>query len=312
MKKSVLLAAFGVACVSILGAAPANAQATRTWVSGVGDDVNPCSRTAPCKTFAGAISKTAVNGEINCLDPAGYGAVTITKSITIDCEDTQGSILAAGTTGVIVNITAATDTLKQVRLRGISINGAATGIRGVNFVAGSSLHLDEMFIQGFTNEGVLMNSAGGDLVVRDSLFTGNQGSAIRTLSTTAGSAGIIHVSITRTTMHMNQQGARFEGNSFGVVSNSSASNNTLNGFVVFPQSIGGAEMNIVDSTANNNKQFGVFAGGTGQTGVVRIFNLTAFHNTSNQLSIGAGGSILSNGRNHIGAPTNAPGVFTDQ
>ena len=312
MKKSVLLAAFGVACVSILGAAPANAQATRTWVSGVGDDVNPCSRTAPCKTFAGAISKTAVNGEINCLDPAGYGAVTITKSITIDCEDTQGSILAAGTTGVIVNITAAADTLKQVRLRGISINGAATGIRGVNFVAGSSLHLDEMFIQGFTNEGVLMNSAGGDLVVRDSLFTGNQGSAIRTLSTAGGAAGIIHVTVTRTTANRNQQGIRFEGNSFGVVSNSTASNNTLNGFVVFPQSVGGAEMEIVDSTANNNRQFGVFAGGVTFAGVVRIFNLTSFHNTTNQLQINAGGSILSNGRNHIGTPTVAPAPFTDQ
>lgn len=99
------------------------AQATRTWVSGVGDDVNPCSRTAPCKTFAGAISKTATNGEINCLDPAGYGAVTVTKSITIDCEDTQGSILAAGTTGVIINM-AAGDSKKAFRLRGVSINGA--------------------------------------------------------------------------------------------------------------------------------------------------------------------------------------------
>src|SRR5215218_7056741 len=77
-----------------------SAQATRTWVSGVGDDVNPCSRTAPCKTFAGAISKTATNGEINCLDPAGYGTVNVTKSITIDCEDTQGSILSSGTNGV--------------------------------------------------------------------------------------------------------------------------------------------------------------------------------------------------------------------
>jgi hypothetical protein len=296
----------------MLGAAPAHAQATRTWVSGVGDDVNPCSRTAPCKTFAGAISKTATNGEINCLDPAGYGAVTITKSITIDCEDTQGSILAALTTGVIVNITAATDTLKQVRLRGISINGASNGVRGINFIAGSSLHLDEMFIHGFTNEGVLMNSAGGDLTVRDSNFTGNGGSAIRTLSTTAGAAGIIHVSVTRTTANRNQQGIRFEGNSFGVVSNSTASNNTINGFVVFPQSVGGAEMNIVDSDANNNRQFGVFAGGTGQSGVARIFNLTAFHNTTNQLSVNAGGQILSNGRNHIGTPTNTPGVFTDQ
>src|SRR5678816_2142652 len=100
-------------------ATPVNAQATRTWVSGVGDDANPCSRTAPCKTFAGAISKTATNGAINCLDSAGYGAVTITKSITIDCEDTQGSILASLVNGVIVNSSTA-----HVKLRGISINGA--------------------------------------------------------------------------------------------------------------------------------------------------------------------------------------------
>src|SRR5881398_98002 len=81
-----------------------HAQATRTWVSGVGNDANPCSRTAPCKTFAGAISKTFINGEIDCLDPGGYGAVTIAKSITIDCTGTFGSILASGTTGVTINI----------------------------------------------------------------------------------------------------------------------------------------------------------------------------------------------------------------
>src|SRR5438045_808793 len=115
----------------------AQAQATRTWVSGVGDDVNPCSRTAPCKTFAGAISKTAVNGEINCLDPAGYGAVTVTKSITIDCEDTQGSILASLVNGVIINITSATDAKKAVKLRGLSINGAGNGINGIRMLAGN-------------------------------------------------------------------------------------------------------------------------------------------------------------------------------
>src|SRR5438045_7971892 len=78
-------------------------QATRTFVSGVGDDLNPCSRTAPCKTFAGAISKTAAGGEINCLDPGGYGTVTITKSIAIKCYYTLGSILASGTNGINVN-----------------------------------------------------------------------------------------------------------------------------------------------------------------------------------------------------------------
>src|SRR5437763_8110318 len=105
------------------------AQATRTWVSGVGDDVNPCSRTAPCKTFAGAISKTFINGEIDCLDPGGFGTITITKSITIDCTGTFGSILASGVNGVTINIPAsANDPFRTVRLRGISING--TGASG--------------------------------------------------------------------------------------------------------------------------------------------------------------------------------------
>src|SRR5215468_4859147 len=103
--------------------APANAQATRTWVSGVGDDANPCSRTAPCKTFAGAISKTAPSGEINCLDPGGFGAVTITKSITIDCTGTFGSALVSGTNGIIVNALA-TD---RVTLRGIDVEGLGSG-----------------------------------------------------------------------------------------------------------------------------------------------------------------------------------------
>src|ERR1700710_466334 len=83
----------------LLATAPAHAQATRTWVSGVGDDVNPCSRTAPCKTFAGAISKTAIAGEINCLDPGGFGTITITKSMTLNCTGTLGSILASRVPG---------------------------------------------------------------------------------------------------------------------------------------------------------------------------------------------------------------------
>src|SRR5262245_60432016 len=88
----------------LLATAPAQAQATRTWVSGVGNDANPCSRTAPCQTFAGAISKTFINGEISCLDAGGFGTVTITKSITIDCEAAYGSILASGTTGININV----------------------------------------------------------------------------------------------------------------------------------------------------------------------------------------------------------------
>src|SRR5437667_12820753 len=103
MGKSALLAALGLICVPMLGANPAHAQAFRTWVSGVGDDANPCSRTAPCQTFAGAISKTAAGGEIDALDPGGFGAVTITKSIIIDGGNMLAGVLVSGTNGIVVN-----------------------------------------------------------------------------------------------------------------------------------------------------------------------------------------------------------------
>jgi hypothetical protein len=109
--------------VAVIGPPMAVAQATRTWVSGVGDDANPCSRTAPCKTFAGAISKTANGGEINCLDPGGFGGVTITKSLTIKCQYTEGGVLVSGTNAIVINATA-TD---RVTLRGLDINGIGTG-----------------------------------------------------------------------------------------------------------------------------------------------------------------------------------------
>jgi len=138
MRSSSLSLGFAAASLVVLVAAsPAHAQ-TRTWVSGVGNDVNPCSRTAPCKTFAGAISKTAVNGEINCLDPGGFGAVTITKSITIDCHEVFASILNSGTNGINIPFDGfnAADVRKTVRLRNINFNGADTGVNGIRITGG--------------------------------------------------------------------------------------------------------------------------------------------------------------------------------
>src|SRR5213082_1800434 len=116
-----------IAFLTIGATSLANAQATRTWVSGVGDDANPCSRTAPCKTFAGAISKTAAGGEINCLDPGGFGAVTITKSMSIQCEFTEGGLLTAGTFGVNVNdCSSGTPGTAVVFLAGLDILGVSS------------------------------------------------------------------------------------------------------------------------------------------------------------------------------------------
>jgi hypothetical protein len=149
----------------------ANAQATRTWVSGVGDDANPCSRTAPCKTFAGAISKTAAGGEISVLDPGGFGAITITKAMTINGDGTLAGILSAGVTGIIVNA-GANDV---VYIRNLSINGAGTGLNGIRWIAGKALHVETCNIYGIGNNsagnghGILVSlgATAGNLFVKD-------------------------------------------------------------------------------------------------------------------------------------------------
>src|SRR5215831_5418592 len=146
MRKTLL--SIATLCVGImLATASANAQATRTWVSGVGDDANPCSRTAPCKTFAGAISKTAPNGEIDVLDPGGFGALTITKSITIDGRPVEAGVLVSGTNGIVVSA----QPTDKVILRGLDFNGSGTGINGITFSGGAQLSVEGCTIQGFTN-----------------------------------------------------------------------------------------------------------------------------------------------------------------
>ncbi|HEY0044610.1 MAG TPA: right-handed parallel beta-helix repeat-containing protein, partial [Allosphingosinicella sp.] len=146
--KKLALIGLALAAAGATYATPAAAQATRTWVSGEGDDVNPCSRTAPCKTFAGAISKTAAGGEINCLDPGGYGAVTITKAMTIDCHYVEGGVLAGGN-GITINA-AATDV---VMLRGLDFFGVNPPQHGVRFVAGGALHIEDSIIRRFNASG---------------------------------------------------------------------------------------------------------------------------------------------------------------
>ena len=151
MAKSTLFSSLlGALFVAGLAIAPAHAQATRTWVSGVGDDANPCSRTAPCKTWPGAISKTAAGGEIDALDPGGFGAVTITKSITLDGGGGQvASILASGTNAVNVSA-GSTDVviLRNLRLNGI-LNSGVPGLTGVQINSAAKVVIEKCDIFGF-------------------------------------------------------------------------------------------------------------------------------------------------------------------
>src|SRR5437763_1289223 len=143
-----LSSAIGGILVLFLHAAPAQAQ-TRTWVSGVGDDLNPCSRTAPCKTFAGAISKTAAAGEINALDSGGFGSVTITKSITIEGGGNIAGVLASLVNGIIINA----GTGDTVALRNLDINGAGNGLIGIKILQAKNVIIDNCQIYGFRTAG---------------------------------------------------------------------------------------------------------------------------------------------------------------
>ena len=152
-----------------------HAQATRTWVSGVGDDANPCSRTAPCKTFAGAISKTATGGEINVLDPGGFGGVTITKSISIISECIEAGVLVSSTNGITVNTPAGNKVLLQgLDIEGLNGTTSAPGLNGVKVISNTKVTIQHCSIRNFSQFGVdLEGPANARVFITDSIILGN-------------------------------------------------------------------------------------------------------------------------------------------
>jgi hypothetical protein len=184
MRISVLAAVAGAIGLSLFSM-PANAQASRTWISGVGDDVNPCSRTAPCKTWAGAISKTAQGGEIDALDPGGFGAVTITKAITLDGGGGQvASTLVAGTNGIVVSAQAGDVVIiRNIRINGL-VQSANPGLNGISFNTGLALIVEKCDIFGFANSGInFVPSTASTLSVSDT--------HIQNVGYNAGTAGVL-------------------------------------------------------------------------------------------------------------------------
>ena len=222
--------------------AAAEAQATRTWVASYGLDTNPCSRTAPCKSFAAALAATSVGGEINCIDPnSEFGVIQIDKSITIDCEDTQGTSRASTANGVNINITDPTDTAKNVRLRGFTINGVGTGTNGIRIQSANRLTLEEVVVDGFTLHGISVETTSGafNLVVRKTTVRNNGSNGINTSLSGAATATIFLIDslISGNSVGFNQnsattgiiQNTTITGNTTGVQANSSSSILALKG-----------------------------------------------------------------------------------
>lgn len=281
-----------VAAFLLMVTSMANAQATRTWVSGVGDDVNPCSRTAPCKTFAGAISKTATNGEISVLDPGGFGAINITKSITLNGDGTLAGILASLVNGVIVNNAAA-----DVTIRNVSINGAGNGINGIRIIAASSVHVDGVNIEGFTGNGIsveLTGAVGTRLDVRNTTITECGGSGVQSggTNTAANAISLDRVNIVRCGhgVRVNNRGIVAISNSFILANNANASSTG----VLADSAVSGGAIIDVESTQINFNAVGV------QANANQTIRLSSCHMTANGNALNfAGGVIASFGNNRI-------------
>jgi Right handed beta helix region len=288
----------------------AHAQATRTWVSGVGDDANPCSRTAPCKTFAGAISKTAAGGEINAIDSGGFGAVTTTKGITIDGNATHAGVLAAGTTGIIVNITAAGTGAQAgndiVTLRNLSINGAGTGTRGIailSSVANTQVFIENCQISGFratgggdNGKGIIdrRTAAGSKLHVSDTVIRANLVHGVQ-----IGDATGIVSTVDATFDNVNIQGNGVAGMFLGGGSNVSVRGSVItgnggSGIQSSEQAGGTTETEVTDTVLSHNVT-GIFAGSGAS--VVRVSRVTI---TDCGTGVNAsGGAFVSFGDNNI-------------
>jgi hypothetical protein len=278
-------------------AIPGYAQANRTWVSGVGDDANPCSRVDPCKTFAGAISKTAPGGEISVLDPGGYGAVTITKAITLNGSGTSAGILVSGgISGITVN--AQPGDVVTIRSLNIVNSGIASGSNGIHWIAGGTLIVDKTNFYGFTGSSIDVDLAtAGNLVVSDSSMSGGlTGVRVNT------SSGRLNASLNRVWITGAATGVDASAG-FTAISNSVITMSSLIGLLAENTGTLTSESNMVTM---NGTALQADTGGTLRASNTDMFdNLTGFGC--------GGGTLASTGNNHKfgnlgGPPTCSPTV----
>jgi hypothetical protein len=298
--KVMAIAIFMFATVSI-----AQAQASRTWVSGVGDDANPCSRTAPCKTWAGAISKTAACGEIDALDPGGFGAVTITKSITLDGSGTFASILASLVNGIVINA-AATDV---ITIRGISINGFCNGLSGINLLQAKTVNVEDCVIFRMGGNGITSTDNNGlKLNIRNTVIRDNGGDGINIVAAAATPA---RVTLSNVSLNGNVNGMHARSGVTVTAEECSFSGNSASG--VFADNTVAASFAVVrvNRSQIQGNVTGVQAGSAAgvASSVVEISqNIIAF-NSGNGVSVQAGGIVETFVNNDIqgNGTNNCPG-----
>jgi hypothetical protein len=291
--------------ITVLGTTVMYGQASRTWVSGVGDDANPCSRTAPCKTFAGAISKTAAGGEIDALDPGGFGALTITKAITIDGGGGQvASVLVSGTNGIVVQA----GPNDVVILRNLRINGIGTGINGIRFLSGKDLNVESCYIFGFTTNGIdiaLNQATGVSVHVLNTVIKNNGGVGVRAANAVAPAVAVV---VDSSSAILNNIGVEAAQHAHVTVSRSLVSKNTNDGLKSDDAATSDAQLTVSFTDSDLNKN-GVTAapGGTANVAFSNIgLNTTCGFNNAGGTSFFTFGNNRLTGTGFCGTITPIP------
>ena len=298
MIRTIAAALAGLAVAMLMGAAPASAE-TRTWVSAVGDDANPCSRAAPCKSFAGALARTDHCGEIDALDPGDFEGLTITEGVTIDGGGGQvASVEAVGGNGITINVTDPACTrviIRNLRIQGLApapVGGLGSpGINGILVLAGNVL-LEHDDIENFSNDCVSVQTGTAfQLTIVNSDFVGCGGAGLHAAPPAAGGAPV-QVSITGSTFEQNGAGVVANANVWIAIHNSAISQNT-DGVV----STGNNAVITIDNTSiSNNSSIEVWATANGKIGLAAN-SVTLTPNFG--LKRDTGGTITSFGNNWV-------------
>lgn len=302
---------------SLFYAAPASAQATRTWISGVGDDVNPCSRTAPCKTFQGAIAKTAAGGEINCLDPGGFGSLTITKSISLVCDNTETGVLVAATNAFIINSTTAVVHISGFDFEGLGQTGSA-GVNGIYILNAAAVHVRNTKIRGFRNGyGVNFSPANAsgqlfldNVTISESGVGGNANTGGILVNPAAGFSAKVTISNSlvsnNTNFGLKLDTTGIVGSSINAtVTNTVFSNDGTGVLVTSPVNTGTSQLFLRDSVVTHNVSYGIIASGPGST--VRVGNTSITDNATGIAMFNT--AMKSYGDNYLDGNT-TDGAFT--
>jgi Right handed beta helix region len=297
------LFAFTVALTAFLHVVPLFAYVTQpvVWISSTGSDSNPpCTAALPCQSFVQALGYLESGGQLNCLDSPGVSEpdVSTTVSVTIDCA----GVYEPASDGAGVGAFSLSGTNQVVKIRNLTISGAAGGYPAIKVTGSGTLILENCVFENFTASGAgpaldIEPNGAFNLVVTNSRISNSAAGVV--IKPAAG--GSVTATFNGVTIADNTGGGMKTDTTNGAVSvdisNSTINNNAGNGLNAVSGAGGTNMLNIRNSVIARNGSAGVQANGASAAALVN--NTLLDSNTAGATSAIGGGRILTYGNNSI-------------